>query len=238
MSSGVIQVDFVGLEKAIDDLGKASSKAVPFAMRESVNRAAFAGRNVWTAEMRGDLILRNTWTERSVRVSKATASGLDAEATLGSTERYVRTQEFGGRKAKKGRYGVGIPTGFASGEGGKSIPRHKLVRRSNALAAIQIARRVRGGPKQRNAASIRLAKKGGGRGYAFLQMGKKAGLFRVSGGKRRTKLELLWDVSHTSVRIPKNPMLQRTLDRLNPTLPSLYMGVLREQLRRHRLFGY
>lgn len=237
--SGMLVVDTRQLEKLSRDLKTFAKKAYPYAVREGLNRTALAAKNVWAEEIRGTMVLRNQWTVGSLRTVRV-AGGQDPRlmvSKVGSLARYMGVQEDGGRKSKHGKHGVAIPTRVASGEGRGGGVRRRLVRGPNKLSAIQVPSRAGASRKQRNAIMIRRALASGKR-FVFLQTERTKGLFRISGGKRSTRVDMVWDVSRASVRIPKNPTLETTLKRLGPHIVAIQLGALREQAARHRLFGY
>ncbi len=239
MSTPFLVVDTTQIRKLVRDLETFASKALPFAVRESLNRSALAAKNVWGEEIRRTLIVRNAWTLGSLRVQRV-SGGLDPRrmvSVVGSLAPYMRTQELGGTKRKHGKHGVAIPTKVASGEGRGGGPRQRLVRAPNRLGAIQLQARTGTSRKQRNAVAIRKAVKGGRR-FVFLELEKTQGLFRLSGGKRNPKLDLLWETKRAAVAIPPHRTLGPALERLQPHLPAIHLGALREQAARHRILGY
>ena len=152
---------------------------------------------------------------------------------MGTIADYLEVQEFGGTKLKRGSVGVAIPTSYAAGQALGSQPRIRLARRANQLKAIRLKRsRKRGSNrKQRNIAAIRSGQK-----FVFLDLGRRQGIFRVLGGKRKPRIKMVWDMTQQAVVIPRNPWLQPATRRVEKVLPRLYREALRFQLRRHRLF--
>jgi hypothetical protein len=213
-----------------------ASKAMPYAARNYVNRAASTAKDHWSDEIREEMILRNTWTLRTLMVRRATGTNAAKMfSVVGSTADYMRTQEFGGKKSRRGKHGVAIPTSSASGEA--SLPRRRLVRGPNKLGAIKLGVRPGSSQKQRNAIAVRQAI-ASGRRFAFLQTARHSGLFRIKGGKRHPRVDMIWDASRPSVTIPRNPTLELALRKTTPRLPAVALIALREQASRHKLFGY
>ena len=139
----LLVVDTREIHGLVRQLEVFSSKALPYAIRDSLNRSALAAKNVWADEIRSSMILRNRWTLGSLRVVNAT--GMDPRrmvAVTGSIARYMGTQEEGGKKTKHGKHGVAIPTKTASGEGRGSGPRQRLVRGPMKLGSIQVQNRT------------------------------------------------------------------------------------------------
>jgi len=231
MSRQDFDADMDEMLKLALELDKVRTQAIPHATRNSLNESAFLGRFTWQGAIRTKLITRNRFTERRIGVNKARGTNLPTmEAVLGHTERYMRTQEDGG--IDRGA----VPMPAASGE--KTKPRLRLVRRANAMKAISLAMRGRKGSKrQRNAASIRIARKAG-RKFVFLHTERTKGIFRMRGGKRKVKFDMIWNLKTKSRFIKPTPTLEPTIQFINPKLPRLHIKSLKFQLRRLRLMGF
>lgn len=225
-----------GLQQLRRSLSIYARRGLPHAGRNALNGIAFAAREEWQRQAASKMTLRNTWTTRSMRVVKARGINLRGmESVVGSVADYMATQEDGGVERKRGKHGVSIPTSVASGEGRGANPRQRLVRRPNRLGSIQLAARPGKTSRQRNAIAISQAR-ASGRKYVFLDLGRRRGIFRVSGGKRRPKIDMVWDLTRPTVRIPATHTLQRTLDAINPsrTIPIMQRALM-EQLQRAQL---
>ncbi len=230
--------EFIRFRNALHDYGR---KGVPHAARNGLNRTVFEGRKVWHDNLDKTLTLRNTWTKRSIRYAKARGTNLfRLEATLGSTEEYMALQERGGVQRKKHKHGVPIPSPVASGEGRGVRPRKRMVRKPHRMENIQLARR-RGlsslPRRQRNAAAIQMAKREG-RKHVFLRTENRKGLFKLSGGRRNPRIDLVWDLSKGTVRIPPSRTLASTVRDLMPRLPGFHVDALKDQLRRFHARGF
>lgn len=236
-----LQIDMHDVEKLRRDLERFRDDAFPYAIRATLNNSAFATRSIYQAEARSSMTLRNKYTTRSIRVDKARGLSVRGmEAVVGSTAEYMRFQEEGVVHRKRGKHGVAIPTRAASGEARGSTPRQRLVRKPNKLANIALLRRARAGTRQqRNVASITQAK-AAGRKYVFLDLGRRKGIFRMTGGsrKKRAKLTMLWDLSRPATVVKRNPMLQRSLTKVEPHVPRIHKKALLAQLRHHGILGY
>lgn len=236
----MFSIDVSDLRRLERDLETLKSKAVPYALRNSLNTAAFEGRKLWLEEQRGELVLRNTWTARQVRVEKA--RGLNVRnmvAVVGSLAPYMREQEFGGRRSGGGRHGLPIPTSVAAGQGMGTQPRTRLVRGANKLGAIRLTTRGRnrGHRRQRNAIAIAQAIKSGSK-YVFLELENSKGIFQITGGRRKPRIRMIWDISRGSVVIPPHPTLGPALESLGYMMPRIHAQAFLEQLRMHGVFGY
>lgn len=224
------------LQRFSDALERYAQRGLPYAARNTLNRSAFKAREIWVDTVRDTFTLRNSWTVRSIRVDKARGTNpLTMVSRVGSVAEYMETQEEGGVERKTGRHGVAIPTSAASGQG-RSGRRTKPVRRPNQLRNIQLAgRRAASSRKQRNAIAIKTAI-AAGRKFVFLELDdSRQGIFRIRG---RRRVDLVWDLSRPSVRIPASKTLGRTIRKLAPSLPDIAIGALVEQLRFNRVTDF
>lgn len=202
------------LAKRFDQLGE---RAIPFAMRNTLNAVAFDARSEWIKRIKRSMTLRNRYTEKSVRVERVSRQVIEhMESRVGSGLEYMAKQEEGGQERAKGKHGVPIPTSSAAGQARKTRPRTKLVRQKNYLSAIHLRRGLTGSRKQRNAAAIRLARKNAG-GVVYLDLGKRKGLFSVPSGPR-AKPRMLYDLSSKTVRVRARPTLEPTVRTVGPRI--------------------
>src|SRR6187399_2615573 len=107
----MLTVDTSDWKKLERQLNTFRSKALPYATREMVNKMAFEAQSIWrTQTLKEQFKLRNSYTQSSIRVDKATTLDIDAQvSTVGSVASYMDEQEFGGSESKKGKYGVALP---------------------------------------------------------------------------------------------------------------------------------
>lgn len=223
------EVSFHGLDELRSAVAGFARAGVPEAARRALNRTAFDAREEWQEQMRTRLTLRNRWTEGSVRVIQARGTKPERMvATVGSLADYMALQEEGGTISKSHKHGVTIPTTIASGEG-RASHRKKVVRRPNRLPNIVLANRVGQTRKQRNAIAIRQAL-ADGRKYVFLELERRAGIFRLSGGARRTKLDMVWDITRPAVQIPATPTFQEMLDVIGPVFEQHLIEALQYEV--------
>lgn len=234
----MITLDDSEILRMQDDLKTFKRRAFPFATKATINGAAFKARGFAQENIRNSMIERNRFTVSSVRVEQSRTLDIKRqEATVGSIADYMEDQEFGGVKASKGKQGVPIATSYSAGQAQNAQPRKRLPRRPNTMGAIQLSKRKRKGSnrKQRNIIAIRQAAQSGNK-YAFLDMGKTKGIFKVLGGKRKQRIKMVWSMSNRSVVIPKNPWLLPAVERTQQHIPELYRDALRFQLKKHGLF--
>lgn len=228
-----VKVDLSDLKRLSRDLKAVSERALPHASRNALNDAAFEARKLWQEQMKDKFILRNDWTTRTLNVQRAKGTNVATmESSVRSNQAYLVTQEYGGFDSGS------VPTGVATGEGRGANPRKKLVRKPNKMGNISLGQRHRRGTrKQRNAVALHLAASSGKK-FVFLELNKKKGLFRLSGGKKQPKLDMVWDTTSKSHRIRATPTLGPAIQRLERELPRIMTKALMDQLKRHKVFGY
>lgn len=232
-----MKIDCDQIKKIESDLGEFSKRALPYATRATVNGAAFHAQGEARTGVRNAMVNRNKFTVQSIRVNKTSSLQVGTQAAaVGSTAGYMETQEFGGVKRKQGGVGVAIATSYSAGQGRDAKPRTRLPRKPNALASIKLQKAKRRGANraQRNIIAIREATKSGGK-FVYLDLARRKGLFRVI-GKKRAKLQMVHDLSSTSVRIPATPWLRPAVLRTVPQMPRLYAEALQFQIDREKLF--
>lgn len=239
-----VTVDLVKFRLYSRLLENFARKSVPFAAKSALNEIAFDARKEWaTKQIPEAFTLRNTWTARGVRVDKAqgrTIAGMQSK--VGSIREYMLEREEGDTQTKRGKHGVAVPTTGASGQP-KKAKRTKAVRPQNYLNAIQVARSVSGTRKRRNVVGVMMALKTGGVAYlemrkslkGDLQGGLRKGLFRVTGGKRRPKLRLLYDLTKSTVTTKPIPTLERTVDAVRPRFLKAHVKAMHAELVRHKM---
>lgn len=207
-------------------------RAYPFATKATINRAAFETQRVGRATLEQRFTLRNKFTVQSVRVN--TARGLvvsQQEAVVGSTQDYLRVQEFGGVKVGKGASKLSIPTGFSAGQRGQK-PRTRMPRRPNAMKNIKL----RGSRGATNAAKVHEAKRSGNK-YIFMDLGRRKGLFKVTGSKKKPKVNMVQDLTRRSVQLTAHPWLGPASRLISRRIPQYYKEALQFQANRHKLFN-
>lgn len=213
-------------------LRKLNARGITFAETETINTAAFEAQRFARETLGDKMTLRNTWSRKSIRVNKGTMRTL--EASVGSTEEYLAKQEKGGTTNAKGSTGVPIATTVASGEGQGTGPRKKLVRRPNRVGNITLSARAKaGGRKQRNAITISQARRKGQK-FVFLELQKRKGIFKLTGGKRKLRVQMVQDLSHRTIVTPRNPWLMPAAHRARNRMPATYARELAKQVDRLR----
>lgn len=236
----MISADDKQLRKLEKDLKTFAAKAFPFATRETLNRAAFETRKRGQMNIRWNMTTRNRFTEQSVRVERAKGLRVESmQARTGAEPDYLYRQEFGGTAKGRGAAQQAIATTYSSGESEGVRPRSKLPRKPNQMQSIQLKRQGAGAKnrRQRNLlATIEAA--GSGSKFVYLDLGRRKGIFRVLGGRRNTRVRMVWDLTRKAVRTPKNPWLKPATDDTVQDMPRYYEQALLQQLQRHGVLGY
>lgn len=231
-------VDTKSIKQMERDLKTFASKAYPFATRKTVNDAAFQAQRIARVDVKDNMTNRNRFTVQSIQVEQTKTLQVSRQAAVvGSIADYMEDQEFGAVKSKTGKEGVTIATSYSSGEGENAQPRTRLPRKPNRMQSIALQKRRKKGSsrKQQNFIAIRQAA-ATGRKFVFLDLGRRKGIFKVTGGKRRPKIKMVHDMTKQSVVIPKNPWLKPAFDETTRMLPAFYADALRFQLRRRNIF--
>ena len=234
---GMITINDTQIRKYERDLKTFAERAYPFATRQTINSAAFKAQGKAKENVRNDMVLRNRYTEQSIRVNKAGTLNVARQiATVGSIADYLERQEFGGTKHSQGSGNVAIATSYSAGQKGQR-PRTKLPVRTNRMMSIQLQKRRKVGKnkRQQNLIAVREAATSG-RKFLYLDTGRRKGIYRVTGGKRKPKIKMVQDLTRSSVVIPKNPWLAPAVRDTEQYMPSIYVEALRFQLQRNRIF--
>lgn len=222
--------DVLRYEDELDRLGR----GVPYAIRNTVNDLAFQTRTGALDHIDEHMITRNTWTKRNVQVERADLRNLTSK--IGSPLDYMETQESGGVRVSKGKHGAPIPTTTASGEPETAKPRRRTVRRPNKLSMIKLngVRRHGRTRKQRNAIAISHAARGHNRRFAYLDLGRRKGIFKVMGRRTKPRIRMVHDLTRKTLVIPKEPWLSKPTSRIGTQTNTLrlYKRRLLEQLER------
>jgi hypothetical protein len=233
----LLTVDTRELKKLSRDLTKAKKTAIPYAARATLNSLAFEARGEYQREMGAKMKLRSKYTVNSVRVDKATGLRVHGmKATMGTVADYMDEQEEGAVQNKQGKHGVPIPAaapgrrklrGRTPGAKRLSVIRIRS-RQSKALGSV--------GRGVRKQALMRVAADGGG--YVYMNLGHHQGIYHVKMGAKRLLVRKAWDLTKSSVRIPRNPMMKSAVARANKLRDGIWRESLLFQLKRHKALGY
>lgn len=219
------------------DLKTFASRSLPFATKATLNKTAFEARKEWQSEIRNRMVNRNKFTQQSIRVEQARSLNIRSqESIVGSIAEYMDTQEFGGT-SKGGSTSKPIATSYSAGQGQGVRPRTRAPRKANTMSRIRL-RKTRGvsSRKARNVAAVKVAAETGNR-YAYLDLGRRKGIFKVLGSKRKLRVKMVWDLTRRTVRVPRTPTLGPAVRNVAPRVPEFYQEAMEFQARRHKLFG-
>lgn len=234
----MISVDDKDIKKLERDLKTFADRAYPFATKNTLNNAAFTSQKMARRDVTIKMIERNKFTGQSIQVDQARTLNVRRQAaTVGSVADYMEDQEFGAVKSKRGAEGVAIPTTYSSGEAMTANIRRRLPRKANTLRNIQLQRKGKRGRtrQQQNLIAIQEAASST-RKYVFLDLGKRKGIFKVIGGRRKPKIRMVHDLTEQVVTIPRNPWLKPVIDTVSLKIPEIHAKSLRFQLKRLGLF--
>lgn len=225
----MITVKLEGAKEMVSALKRMRTQAVPFALRNALNTAAFETRTIWQRQIRTAFTNRNAFTERSIRVEQASPTNLVAK--VGSVADYMGTQEDGGTvKGKSGHKVIAAPGAAGQAAGGQ---RKRAVRARFYLGGINVAHpSLHGGRRQQNAIAIAVARKQGKNIVLLTRPGGRKGLFLIGGGKRALRTKLLYDVSKSSVKVPGSHTLQSSLAAVKPKLEHMLEASVKQQMQR------
>jgi hypothetical protein len=236
-----LTIDTKGLEEACKGIKILGERAIPFAVRDTLNKAAWETFNGSRDEIGRRFFERNTWTRKSVRFKQAKGRDIGRmQSEVGSLQAYMRDQETGFTRHKKGIHGVAIPTSAAAGEG-QVRKRTKVIQRRNYLNRIKPPQgRVRG--KSRSIVAIKEAVKSGKRtvfiNQAEDQWGRPTGFYRVLGGRRKggrwpkgAKLQMIYSTERATVRTAPHPWLGPATERVVKNLDRIFRDAIERQIQ-------
>jgi len=226
------------IEKYENDLKKFRFKAYPFATKETLNSIAFKTQKLARAQAGRKMILRNTFTKKSILVHKAKTLQLSRQSALvGSTEKYMERQEFGAIERSRGKVGLSIPTSYSAGQEG-SKPRTRAPEKANRIQNIRLSSRknTRQSSKQRNFLAVQRAAQSKVK-FLFMDLGKRKGIFKIVGGQKKTKVKMVQDLTKKTITIKRNPWLKPATKAVEKHIPGFYEKSLMFQLKRFNLYN-
>jgi hypothetical protein len=228
----LLTVDTRELKKLERDLNTLAKKAIPYAIRTTLNELAFDAQVLWKQKLPQKATLRNKFTQSSIRVEKASGLNLhQMRSVVGSIAPHVEKLEDGEIQHAKGKHGV--PVAMPQARTGSSW--NKLVRKPNMMGAIALKHAKGRSRRQRNAIALAVARKTNG--FAFLNLGKAKGIFKVGKGAK-SKAKMIWSLSKKTITSKAVPVMPLAVAEANRSVGSHYRENLIMQLRRHKIFGY
>jgi hypothetical protein len=235
-----VKVELKGFGKLTDDLNTFASRGFPYAVRDTLNGCAFETQREWRAEVKRTFILRNRYTEQSIRTDKARGTKVEGmAATTGTIAEYMPDQESGGEVRGKGKHKA-IPTAVAAGQG-QGAKRTRMVRAGLRLQAVNVTQLPQQyGKRRQNAMAIAVAIRKGQR-FALLNRMKGSGraIFEVKATQRRgARVRMLWDMSRGSVHVDREPTLHRAIASSSSQYDRIQYQAVLNQLKRNKVMGY
>lgn len=212
------------------DLAKFSKTAVPFAIKSTINGAAFKARTFAREAIKEKMVQRNQFTMNSVRVVQAKSA--DDVAIMGTIAPYMEDQEQGATHNSGGKHGVPLPTSYSAGQGHAGA-RTKLPTRPNKMQNIVLRRAGARAKNRRQANKIAVMEAvSSGNKYVYLDLFRRKGIFRVTGGKRNPNVEMVHDLSNKSVVIPRNPIIEPAAMKARGHMQQIWYDALVFQSKR------
>lgn len=233
-----MEIDTRELKQLELKLLRANKTGFKIAGEQTLNDLAFETRREAREQIERSMTVRNKWTvsPRNNPIDKAKRGKPFAE--YGSTLDYMRKQEEG-FISQPDRYtgAVAIPTPVASGERkggarGKTI-RKKPVRKPNRRNMLKMpSKRMKELPRrERNAALIQEAIKSKRR-FIELQRNGETNIFKVTGTKKKYRLDRLYKTEHRAVITPAKPWLAPATKKAYEKAPSFYLKRMEYQMQR------
>ncbi len=241
-----ISVDTSDFRRLHADLKKFRESALPHALKDSLNTCAFELQKTWRSEVSREFTLRNDFTERSIRVDKATGINVRSmHSVTGSVASFMLDQEQGAVAHGQGKHKA-IPAPGAGGQAAGAGKRTNLIRARYRVGAINVGHPslAKYGRRRQNAVVMAIAIRKGER-FALLNRSKGGkGLFEVRGTKRAGKqhaggkTKLIWDLSKGSVVVHPTHLMARANAANSAKYQKITEASLLYQLKRAKVFGY
>jgi hypothetical protein len=244
--------DMRPIEQFENDLDRFKEGALTYAIRDTLNQAAYETSVEAKNEIGQKFIERNQYTRRSIRYNKVVGKSIARMySEVGSVQKYMAKQERGFVTRSKGKHGVAIPTTQASGEGDARV-RRKTIRAAARLSRIRIAKglapeyaRKYKKPRQRLIRMIQDSLEYGYRTIFWMsRRSARTGFYRIRGGKKinkrgwpdGVKLEMLYSVDKPITNTKSHEWLQPSTQKVTMYMGQLYQRALIKEIERFRSF--
>ena len=234
----VVDVNMQELKRLELALLRSNKVGFRIASEQTLNDLAFETRSIAKEKINKEFTVRNHWTTspRNNPIEKAKRGRAYAE--YGSTLGYMAKQEDGFVNQPDQYTGaVAIATPVASGERkggatGKTI-RKKPVRKPNRRNMLKSpSKRMKELPRRkRNAALIQEAIKTKRR-FIELERNGEANIFKVTGTKKKFRLDRMYKTEHKAVISPAKPWLGPSTSKAYESAPKFYMKRMQYQIDR------
>ena len=224
----ILRADVSSVRQYERKLEAFADRGAQFAQMQTTNEIAGRTHTRAVDAVGSQFINRTPYTRGSIRMHRADTRTLEAE--VGSYAPYLRDQELGATGGP-----TNVPTPVASGENPRAKVRRKAVRRPNRMNAINIKgkRPNTGNRKQDNIVAVKEAAESKSR-YVFQDRGRKKGIYRVTGGVRKTRIRLVQDLTRDRRVVKPKPWLQPLLSSSHDQAAAIHKrNVLRQLARRN-----
>lgn len=237
----------IQLENDLDRFGK---HAMPYAVRDTLNTAAYKAADLAKKDLGRHFTQRNSWTKRSISFNKTFARDIDTmESEMGSTLKYMRLQQEGFTQRKSGRHGVAIPTAAAAGQG-TVRRRTRRLKKVNWLSQAKLNKDQHDYPYGGKTSALVRQAVATGRRVIFIEKrddkwGRATGFYRVVGGRKKkvnrswpkgAKLQLIYQVEKSSVRTEPHKWMDSPVKLVMKKLDKIYRDAITRQIRINRSF--
>lgn len=225
-------------------MGKAArlhSRALSNAVKYALDNAAYSTWKQTRDELPVRFQIRNTWTKRSITYEKANpkAETLNMFSRVGSAREYMAKQEVGFVEQSKGKHGVPVPTGAASGEGRGAQVRRKRILRQKYLSRLKVAQglyeKARSaatkGRKQAYAIALAMARREGRPVIYWESKRGRKGLYEIEG----QSITMLYDLTHRTLRTAAERWLSQPSEAARRRLEGVFARALRFAFHKYRL---
>lgn len=212
-------------------LGKKAPMAFRYATAHFLTSLAFESKKQWATDIPGAMTVRNKGTVKRIGVNKARPVAVSQQAAaVGHMAAYMATQEIGDKRAKRGKHGIPIPAAAAGTRG----PARKKLLGKNYRSRIDLGKRAPGKGRQQIAIAFAMTRKSGGSREFYLELApNRRGIYRISSGGKRGRMNKIWDLSKSNVVIPENPTMVPAVEKtVHIQADKIWQGSIRFQLKR------
>lgn len=248
-----IKMDKRPIEALENDLDKFHDRALPYAVRDTLNTLAYETSRIAKKNADRLMVMRNTYTSRSIQFERAQGLKVDQmKSAAGSLQEYMREQEEGFTRHKKGKHGVPVPTSFAAGQQG-AVPRSKPIRRVNWMNRLKVAKGIRKNEKYKTTKQtvLRRVQEAIASGNRYIVLGVrektakryKKGIYQVLGGKlvkrgwpHGARLKLVYALDQPSITTMPRRWLEPSANLVISKREEYYRKALIRQIEKNRLF--
>lgn len=238
------KMDTKPIDQYENELDKFGEHALPFAVRDTLNTSAFetSKRAKRTAGMA--FTMRNKFTERSIQFEKTFQKSISRmESAAGSLQEYMRQQEEGFTKVKKGKHGVPVPTAFAAGQG-TAMARTRPVKRINWINKLALTRRRKAAGRGEELMDTVHEAVQTGKRTVFLKDLRHPGIYKVLGGRKNTKrgwprgarLRMLYSLDEPTITTEKHEWLEPAANMVLARQGDIYRKSIERQIQINRSF--